>query len=66
MNMWKQAISTLLIPLALSSPVEGSQPEKRYAIMDNDWGTAGFVPFLLALDGGMDVLALLSGESGAC
>ena len=31
--------------------------------MDNDWGNAGFVPFLMALDGGMEVLALVSGET---
>jgi len=34
--------------------------EKRYAIMDNDWSTTGFIPFLIALDGGIEVLALTS------
>ncbi|OOQ89945.1 inosine-uridine preferring nucleoside hydrolase [Penicillium brasilianum] len=33
---------------------------KHYAIMDNDWYTAGFVPYLIALDGDIDVLALAS------
>jgi hypothetical protein len=36
--------------------------EKHYAIMDNDWYTAGFAPYLVALDGGVDVLALASGK----
>lgn len=36
--------------------------DKHYAIMDNDWYTAGFVPYLIALDGDVDVLALASGE----
>lgn len=35
---------------------------KHYAIMDNDWYTAGFVPYLIALDGDIDVLALTSGK----
>lgn len=35
---------------------------KHYAIMDNDWYTAGFVPYLIALDGDIDVLALASGK----
>ncbi|KAH0086229.1 nucleoside hydrolase, partial [Aureobasidium melanogenum] len=29
-------------------------------IMDNDWSTAGFIPYLLALDAGWDVLGLVS------
>lgn len=36
---------------------------KHYAIMDNDWYTAGFVPYLIALDGDIDVLALASGKN---
>lgn len=35
---------------------------KHYAIMDNDWYTAGFVPYLIALDGDIEVLALASGK----
>jgi hypothetical protein len=35
---------------------------KHYAIMDNDWYTAGFVPYLIALDGDIDVLGLASGK----
>lgn len=60
--MLKQALVALLLPLAWTMPAGTDQPAKRYAIMDNDWGSAGFVPFLIALDGGMDVLALVSGE----
>lgn len=28
-------------------------------ILDNDWSTAGFIPFLMALDAGWDVLGLI-------
>lgn len=28
-------------------------------ILDNDWSTAGFIPYLLALDAGWDVLGLV-------
>lgn len=47
-----------LLPL-VAGAVAG---DKHYAIMDNDWYTAGFVPYLIALDGDVDVLALASGE----
>ena len=47
-----------LLPLALAA---SHQSEKHYAIMDNDWYTAGFVPYLVALDGGVEVLGLASG-----
>ena len=39
-----------------SAPANGT----RYAILDNDWGSTGFIPFLLALGGGMEVLGLAS------
>lgn len=32
----------------------------RYAILDNDWGSTAFIPFLLALAAGMEVLGLAS------
>lgn len=38
-----------------------SQTHKHYAIMDNDWYTAGFVPHLVALDGDVDIVGLASG-----
>lgn len=28
--------------------------------MDNDWIASGFIPFLLALDAGMEIMALAS------
>lgn len=49
----------LFVSGALALP----KTEKHYTIMDNDWSTAGFVPFLVALDGDIDVLALASGKS---
>ncbi|KAI9924299.1 hypothetical protein MW887_007249 [Aspergillus wentii] len=48
---------SLLLTLALGIH---AQPEKRYAIVDNDWSAISFIPFLLALDGGMEVLGLVS------
>ncbi|KAL2042837.1 hypothetical protein N7G274_004597 [Stereocaulon virgatum] len=39
-----------------STPSNGT----RYAIMDNDWTSIGFLPFLLALGGGMKILGLAS------
>lgn len=32
-------------------------------ILDNDWSTAGFIPYLMALDAGWDVLGLV-GDTG--
>lgn len=32
-------------------------------ILDNDWSTAGFIPYLLALDAGWDILGLI-GDTG--
>ena len=32
----------------------------RYAILDNDWGSTAFIPFLLALAAGIQVLGLAS------
>lgn len=34
-------------------------------IMDNDWSTAGFIPFLMALDAGWDILGLVSDTSNS-
>ena len=39
-------------------PKVEDRTEKRYVIMNNDWSTAGFIPFLMALDAGMEVLGL--------
>jgi hypothetical protein len=33
---------------------------KRYAILDNDWSSTGFIPFLMGLDAGINILALTS------
>lgn len=35
--------------------------DRHYAIMDNDWYTVGFVPYLVALDGDVEILGLASG-----
>ncbi|KZT26122.1 nucleoside hydrolase [Neolentinus lepideus HHB14362 ss-1] len=32
----------------------------QYAIMDNDWGSTAFIPFLMTLDAGVEILALTS------
>lgn len=61
-----QFLKSLLVLISLSASVYASPfarrntTGKRYAILDNDWSTAGFIPFLLALDAGIKVLALTS------
>ena len=59
----KMLLLNLLFLLSLSLLEIGqAQPfEKRYAILDNDWGTTGFIPLLIALNGGMEILGLVSG-----
>ncbi|KAL2074892.1 hypothetical protein VTL71DRAFT_8672 [Oculimacula yallundae] len=52
----------------LASPLHRKRTasaEKRYAIIDNDWTTAGFIPFLQALDGGIEVLAVTSSTANS-
>jgi hypothetical protein len=49
-----------LVTRGLAVPHAGG--DKHYAIMDNDWYTAGFVPYLVALDGDVEILGLASGE----
>lgn len=44
---------TLAVPKA-------ARADKHYAIMDNDWYTAGFAPYLIALDGDVEILGLAS------
>ncbi|KAH6665025.1 inosine-uridine preferring nucleoside hydrolase [Halenospora varia] len=39
--------------------------DKRYAILDNDWSTAGFIPFLMALDAGIEILAVTSSTANS-
>jgi hypothetical protein len=64
----KDAVSEnccLDLPLASSiaaSPlVNGTQ--KRYAIPDNDWESTGFIPFLIGVDAGIDILGISSSSS---
>jgi hypothetical protein len=45
---------------ASASPVRRYETTKRYAILDNDWSTNGFIPYLLALDAGIEILAITS------
>lgn len=44
----------------LSSPASNTANATRYVILDNDWDSTAFLPFLLARDVGMEVLALAS------
>ncbi|TVY83690.1 Uncharacterized protein LSUE1_G003805 [Lachnellula suecica] len=57
---------SLLFTAALSvsaSPIRRNETAKRYAILDNDWSSVGFIPFLMALDAGIEILALTSSTS---
>ena len=44
----------------ISSPATLKSNSTRYAILDNDWSPTAFIPYLLALGAGMEVLALAS------
>jgi hypothetical protein len=37
-----------------------------YTILDNDWSSAEFIPFLLAADAGIEILALTSCTFPSC
>ena len=44
----------------ITSPASSTTNNTRYAILDNDWGSTAFIPYLLALGAGMQVLGLAS------
>ena len=46
--------ATVLLPASINTN------HTRYAILDNDWGSTAFIPFLLALAAGIEVLGLAS------
>ncbi|KAH0373147.1 nucleoside hydrolase, partial [Aureobasidium melanogenum] len=60
------ATSLVAASLTGAAPLEQLQARsttnttRPKVIMDNDWSTAGFIPYLLALDAGWDVLGLVS------
>lgn len=68
-------IISLALPLACTVSAAphtkgNGQDQTRYAILDNDWSTAGFIPYLMALDAGIEILAITScrfpKESATC
>lgn len=59
----KSLTSVLVLASAvLAAPINSSTAGTKI-ILDNDWSTAGFIPYLLALDAGWDVLGLV-GDTG--
>ena len=44
----------------VTSPASSASNSTRYTILDNDWGSTAFIPYLLALGAGMEVLGLAS------
>ncbi|KAF8861908.1 hypothetical protein BDZ45DRAFT_739782 [Acephala macrosclerotiorum] len=54
------ALSSLSASVYASPFARRNTTEKRYAILDNDWSTVGFIPFLLALGAGIEVLGITS------
>lgn len=63
MALYGRLLLLLTITTALEVHSQSDlQSEKRYAILDNDWLAVGFLPFLLAMKGGMEVLGLASGR----
>lgn len=57
-------LCVLAVPAVLAAPTDpaGANTTKRYVILDNDWSTRTFIPFLLALDAGFEVLGLTTCE----
>ena len=43
-----------------NTPASLQSNNTRYVILDNDWGPTAFIPYLLALGAGMEVLGLAS------
>ena len=60
-------LCVLAVPAVLTAPTNpaSANTTKRYVILDNDWSTTTFIPFLLALDAGFEVLALTTCEETA-
>ncbi|PLB35899.1 Inosine/uridine-preferring nucleoside hydrolase domain-containing protein [Aspergillus candidus] len=57
----KTSLACLILVMISGVWSESSVPsDKRYAILDNDWLAVGFLPFLLVMKGGMEVLGLVS------
>lgn len=64
----KLFVATSLVAASLTGAAPTEHLQERSAknissnkvILDNDWGTAGFIPFLMALDAGWEVLGLVS------
>jgi len=59
------ATSLVAASLTGAAPLEHLQARSatntsKKVILDNDWGTAGFIPYLMALDAGWEVLGLVS------
>ncbi|CAG8972813.1 hypothetical protein HYALB_00007738 [Hymenoscyphus albidus] len=52
-----------IVTASAYSKRQNSTTEKRYAILDNDWSPAGSIPFLMALDAGIEILGLASSTS---
>ena len=46
--------------ITISTPASVQSNNTRYAILDNDWSSTAFIPHLLALGAGMEVLGLVS------
>ena len=44
---------------AVAASAAATNKTRPKIILDNDWSSAGFIPFLLALDAGWDVLGLI-------
>jgi hypothetical protein len=56
----------VLFHLSIFSLISGTlalvtaETMRNYTIMDNDWSTTGFIPYLLALDADFEILGLVS------
>ncbi|BCS28290.1 uncharacterized protein APUU_61338S [Aspergillus puulaauensis] len=66
--MWSYTylLALIILATAISAVDENNaQSEKRYAILDNDWLAVSFLPFLMTMKGGMEVLGLVSNTANS-
>ncbi|WFD34738.1 hypothetical protein MCUN1_001582 [Malassezia cuniculi] len=60
MHFFSSAIAAAAVLYAGVSAQSNNATGRPKVIMDNDWSTAGFIPYLMAVDAGWDILGLVS------
>ncbi|ROW03641.1 hypothetical protein VPNG_07201 [Cytospora leucostoma] len=65
LSLASAALAATISPRGHTLVTRNSSTAGTKVILDNDWSTAGFVPYLLALDAGWDVLGLIGDTSNS-